>query len=87
MEDIFDEEVDVVYIVKKGDANKCDTKSADIPITRQVPGLQGLKKISTERTRKSLKGSLSRGSEKSRIINNREEGLTDLREDSGLSGK
>ena len=37
MEDIFDEEVDVVYIVKKGDANKCDTKSADIPITRQVP--------------------------------------------------
>jgi hypothetical protein len=59
MEDIFDEEVDVVYIVKKGDANKCDKKSADIPITRQVPGLQGLKKISTERTRKSLKGSLS----------------------------
>jgi hypothetical protein len=37
IEDIFDEEVDVVYMVKKGEANKCDTKSADIPITRQVP--------------------------------------------------
>lgn len=85
MEDIFDEEVDVVYIVKKGDANKCDTKSADIPITRQVPAR--VKENINWEDQKKPRGIFLCLSEKSRIINNREEGLTDLREDSGLSGK